>query len=56
MENELSILMRHELLYREEYTPRDSGTGLQARKSDGWFETTLGRFFCCVVLTRVPTF
>jgi hypothetical protein len=41
MENELSILMRHELLYREEYTARD----LLARKSDGWFETNFGRFF-----------
>jgi len=45
MEKELSILLRHDLRYREEYTPQDSGTGMQARKSDGWFETNFGRFF-----------
>ena len=56
MENELSILMRHDLLYREEYTPQDSGTGMQARESDGWFETNFGRFFLLCGFTRVPTF
>ena len=54
--NYLSILQEHDLLYREEYTAQEPGTGMPAWKSDGWFVTNFERFFCCVVFTRVPTF